>query len=157
MNIFILDKNKRKSAQYHVDKHIVKMPLETAQLLCTARHYFNESPDSIPYRNTHTNHPCSVWVRQTRSNYIWLCLMGIELCAEYTYRYNKRHKCQDVINDCIDNIPSGMQSGNITTFVQAMDDQYKTDDPVLSYRNYYNQAKSHLHSWKNRPTPKWII
>jgi len=83
--------------------------------------------------------------------------MGIELCAEYTYRYNKRHKCQDVINDCIDNIPSGMQSGNITTFVQAMDDQYKTDDPVSSYRNYYNNAKSHLHSWKNRPIPKWII
>ena len=155
MNIFILDRDLVKSAHAHVDKHIVKMPLETAQLLCTARRAPGESPDSIPYRTTHMNHPCSVWARQSLANYTWLCNMGIELCKEYTYRYGKTHKCEAVIQDCIDNTPQ-FERTEPTEHAQAMDIVYRMSDPVLAYRNYYNQAKSHLHSWKNRPVPVWI-
>jgi len=155
MNIFVLDRVHSKAAQYHVDKHIVKMPLETAQLLCTARHELGQDADTIPYRKTHVNHPCSIWARESISNYIWLCDMGLELCKEYTYRYGKVHKCQAVIKDCIDNKPT-FNSFALTEHPQAMDDEYKSDDPVTSYRNYYNQAKSHLHNWKNRPVPFWI-
>jgi hypothetical protein len=155
MNIFILDRDLVKSAQAHVDKHIVKMPLETAQLLCTARRATGESPDSIPYRTTHMNHPCSVWARQSLANYTWLCKMGIELCKEYTYRYGKTHKCEAVIQDCIDNTPE-FEHTEPTEHAQAMDVVYRMSDPVLAYRNYYNQAKAHLHSWKNRPVPVWI-
>lgn len=36
MNIFILDNDLVKSVEYHVDSHVVKMPLEAAQLACTA-------------------------------------------------------------------------------------------------------------------------
>ena len=159
MNIFILDKDITRSAQYHVDKHVVKMPLETAQLLCTARHELGEDADTIPYRKTHANHPCGVWARESSSNYIWLCQFGLELCKEYTHRYGKVHKCQAVIENCIENTPDPniFTYLELTEFPQAMDDEYKLNDPVLAYRNYYNGAKSHLHSWKNRQAPNWII
>ena len=159
MNIFILDRDLVKSAQAHVDKHIVKMPLETAQLLCTARHELGEVAETIPYRKTHVNHPCSVWATESYTNYQWLCDMGIELCKEYTYRYGKVHKCQAVIENCIENTPDPnvFTYLELTEFPQAMDDEYKLNDPVLAYRNYYNKAKSHLHSWKNRQPPHWII
>ena len=155
MNIFVLDKDITRAAQAHVDKHIVKMPLETAQMLCTARHELGDNPDDIPYRKTHTNHPCSVWARQSLANYTWLCDMGMELCKEYTHRYDKTHKCEAVIQDCITNTPE-FDRTDLTEHAQAMDDEYKLDNPVFSYRNYYNKAKSHLHSWKNRPVPVWI-
>ena len=159
MNIFILDNNLKKSAHAHVDRHIVKMPLETAQLLCTTRHELGEVAETIPYRKTHVNHPCSVWARESYANYKWLCSMGIELCKEYTYRYGKVHKCQAVIENCIENTPdpNTFTYLELTEFPQAMDDEYKSNDPVLAYRNYYNQAKSHLHSWKDRKKPEWII
>ena len=159
MNIFILDKDPTKSARSHVDKHIVKMPLETAQLLCTARHELGENADTIPYRKTHSNHPCSVWARESLHNYVWLCRFGIALCKEYTYRYTKTHKCEAVIDDCFLNIPATPSFKTIykTPHPLAMDDEYKLSDPVLSYRNYYNQAKPHLHSWKDRSKPEWII
>tara|TARA_R110002020_G_scaffold194354_5_gene395098 strand:+ start:5591 stop:6070 length:480 start_codon:yes stop_codon:yes gene_type:complete len=158
MNIFYLDRDLVKSAQAHVDKHIVKMPLETAQLLCTARHELGGTPEHIPYRKTHVNHPCSVWARESYANYQWLCGMGIELCKEYTYRYGKVHKCQAVIENCIENTPEPnvFTYLELTEFPQAMDEEYKMDDPVLGYRNYYRYGKAHLHNWKNRPTPTWI-
>ena len=156
MNIFVLDRDLVKSAQAHVDRHIVKMPLETAQWLCTARHELGGDADTIPYRKTHTNHPCSLWARHSVANYTWLCNMGMELCKEYTYRYDKTHKCEAVIQDCIDNTPE-FEYTESTEHPQAMDIIYRMADPVLAYRNYYNQAKSHLHSWKNRKVPDWIV
>ena len=159
MNIFILDNNLKKSARAHVDRHIVKMPLETAQLLCTARHELGEDAETIPYRKTHTNHPCSIWARESLYNYVWLCRFGVALCREYTHRYSKVHKCEAVIDDCFLNIPDTSCFKTIykTPHPLAMDDEYKLSDPVLAYRNYYNQAKSHLHSWKHRRKPEWII
>ena len=158
MNIFVLDKDITRAAQAHVDKHIIKMPLETAQLLCTARHELGEDADTIPYRKTHTNHPCSIWVRESLYNYCWLCRFGVALCKEYTHRYGKVHKCEAVIDDCFLNIPdtSCFKTIGMTPHPQAMDIIYRMSNPVLAYRNYYNQAKSHLYSWKNRPVPIWV-
>lgn len=152
MNIFVLDKNITKSAQYHVDKHIVKMPLETAQMLCTA-HQLNSN--NAPYKATHINHPCNVWVRKTLDNYLWLVDFGLELCKEYTYRYGKVHKCQKVIKWCKQNLPNLSDNG-LTRFAEAMPDEYKTKDPIDSYRNYYASDKQHLFSWKKREEPWWI-
>lgn len=156
MNIFALDNDVKVAAQWHVDKHVVKMPLETAQMLCTARHELGEKPESIPYKIAHKNHPCTIWCRDSSENYDWLCDLGMELCKEYTYRYGKIHKCQAVIQDCIDNKPSVFPNTGLTSLPQAMGDEFKLDDCVLAYRNYYNQDKSHLHSWKKRPVPYWI-
>jgi len=84
MNIFVLDTNQEKNPEYHCDKHVVKMIVETAQLLCSA-HWM--SGGSATYRKTHVNHPCAVWARKTKSNYLWLCNHGLALCNEYTKRY----------------------------------------------------------------------
>lgn len=155
MNIFILDENQKLCAQHHVDKHIIKMPLETAQLLCTAHHLSNTTFE-VPYRVTHQNHPCSKWTRASQSNYLWLCNLGLELCYEYSHRYGKVHKCQSVIFWCFKNIPDIPNFG-LTSFAQALPEDLKDPDPVKAYRQYYIRDKKHLFSWKDREVPSWII
>ena len=152
MNIFILDRDQTLCARYHLDKHVVKMPLETAQMLCTALVCHGIE---AKYKVAHKNHPCSKWVRQTKSNFEWLCLLGIALCKEYSYRYDNRiHKCELVIADCMGKA-NGIPDGELTDFAQAMPDEYKHLDAVEAYRAYYMGAKTSLASWKNRETPEW--
>lgn len=154
MNIFILDDDPVLIAQYHVNRHIVKMPLETAQLLCNAHHICG-SNYQIPYKLTHASHPITKWIGLSKSNYIWLVNLGFELCKEYTFRYEKEHVCQKIIGWCSDNIPNLPNCGT-TEFIKAMPIEYKVDSVVDSYRNYYNGAKRHLFCWKNRKQPWWI-
>lgn len=154
MNIFVLDWDVKKCAQYHNDKHVVKMILETAQLLCGAHHMTN-SPYEIPYKLSHKNHPCSIWVRESIDNYLWLCELGLELCDEYRYRYGKRHKSLDIIEWCVVHKPKLSNKG-FTLPALAMPDQYKTKDIVESYRNYYIGDKKVFSKWKNREEPYWF-
>lgn len=153
MNIFFLDFDTKKCAEYHCDKHVVKMILETAQLLCGAHWTIGSE---APYRLSHKNHPCSIWVRESLSNYLYLCDLGLELCKEYTYRYNKRHKSQDIIEWCLDNKPQINDIG-FTTPPKAMPDECKLESVVESYRNYYIKEKKLFAKWKNRNTPKWFL
>ena len=152
MNIFFLDFDVKKCAEYHCDKHVVKMILETAQLLCSAHHV---TGGSAPYKLSHKNHPCSIWARKSLSNYLYLCELGLELCKEYTYRYGKRHKSQDVIEWCLINKPNIPDIG-FTEPAMAMPDEYKVKSVVESYRNYYMGAKSGFAVWKNREKPFWF-
>ena len=154
MNIFFLDYDVKKCAQYHVDKHVVKMILETAQLLCGV-HWVAESEYLIPYKLSHKNHPCSIWTRESLSNYLYLCELGLELCEEYTYRYGKRHKSQDVIEWCLVHRPNIKDIG-FTEPAKAMPDEYKVKSVVDSYRNYYMGAKSGFAIWKNRKKHFWF-
>ena len=104
MNIFVTDPDPVKSAQVLPDKHIVKMPLETCQMLAIVAseewgHAFGKLPklDGTPYKTekgAFRNHPCTVWAQD---NYTWLILHGLALCAEYTHRYGKVHSCQHTI------------------------------------------------------------
>jgi hypothetical protein len=163
LNIFILDYDKKKCAQYHVDKHIVKMPLEVAQLLSTAikltakEGLLKEASmyADILYKPTHKNHPCSIWARQTRQNFLWLCDLGDELGLEYTHRYDKIHKSALTIKTArfFSNI---FPNDKLTPFAQAMPEKYKNSDAVKAYRNYYLGDKKHLFSYKNREFPYWI-
>ena len=156
MNIFVLDTDPKKCAVYHNDKHVVKMILETAQLLCGS-HHVTESQYDIPYKLSHKNHPCSIWVRECIENYIWLCDLGLELCEEYTYRYGKRHKSQDIIEWCLMNTPNIPTNGDVTPFALAMPDECKVGAAIDSYRVYYMVEKRSLASWKNRQTPEWYL
>jgi len=160
MNIFILDWDVKKCAEYHNDKHVVKMILETAQLLCGVHHMTAHDtvhvPYNVPYKLSHKNHPCSIWARESLTNYLWLCELGLELCYEYTYRYGKRHKSQDVIEWCVTNKPKINDKG-FTKPAKAMPDEYKVDSVVESYRNYYNGEKVSFSKWKNREEPKWFV
>jgi len=155
MNIFVLDKDLKKCAEYHNDKHVVKMILEQNQILCSVHHVMG-SDLNIRYRLTHKNHPCSIWARECLENYIWLCDFTLELCKEYSYRYGKRHKSQDVVEWAILNTPNLKSLGRLTDFALAMPNEYKTDCAVESYRNYYINDKQHLASWKNREKPFWF-
>jgi len=155
MNIFVLDTDVRKCAEYHNDKHVVKMILETAQLLCGVHHMTDSNSLNIPYKLSHKNHPCSIWVRENTSNYFWLCELGLELCKEYTFRYMRRHKSQDVIEWCVENCPN-IPDGDFTDPPKAMPEQYKTQSVVESYRNYYIGEKKSFSNWKNRDIPKWF-
>jgi hypothetical protein len=152
MNIFILDYDVKKCAKYHVDKHVVKMILETAQLLCGVHWVVNSE---APYKLSHKNHPCSIWARESLTNYLYLCELGLELCYEYTYRYGKKHKSQQVIEWCIENKPNIKDIG-FTEPAKAMPDEYKVKSVVESYRNYYRGAKSGFANWKNREIPEWF-
>lgn len=158
MNIFILDLNPKKCAEYHIDKHSTKMCVEYAQLLCGVHHMSNQSSTvEVPYKLSHKNHPCSIWARECTENYIWLCDLGLSLCEEYTYRYGKRHKSQDVIEWCLVNKPGLKDNGDITPFALAMPDECKTKTAVESYRLYYLTHKRDIATWKERKKPEWFI
>lgn len=153
MNIFVLDTDTVKCAQYHIDKHCVKMILETTQLLNNALIFHNKLYVPV-YKETHKNHPASIWARTSRDNYEWLNHLGLELCKEYTYRYGKTHKCQSILKD-LTHGNSFIPSGPMTPFEKCMPDQYKVNDPVESYRNYYRGDKAYIAKWTRRETPDW--
>lgn len=152
MNLFILDYDMVANTRSHVDSHVVKMPLEAAQLACTALHLCGAS--DVPYKQTHQNHPCALWARNTRSNFDWVISYGQYLCEEYRFRYRKLHKCFSVLIQCA-NQRERIPAGGLTPFALAMPDHYKCDSAVLSYRRYYAGAKAHLAKWKCRETPAW--
>jgi len=166
MNIFVLDKDPIISAQMQCDKHIVKMPLETAQMLCSVWHRYG-SADRVPYKEAHRNHPCTLWAGDDAHNYDWLWRHGMELCFEYTRRYNNIHKCQAVIMDLtIDNVGFAFEhmSRQGTPHPQCMPDEYKEQDgffspevaSVRAYRKYYVNDKKDIAKWeKSRPMPDW--
>jgi hypothetical protein len=179
MNIFYLDKEPQICAEMHVDKHVVKMILEYAQLLSTTHRYLDgtinigssasgrkktiyrlpDGRDNLLYSATHINHPSAIWVRKNQQNYIWLTQLLSELCKEYTYRYGKVHKCEQIglVEYLRNNEPKNIPMGPFTEPTPAMPDHYKVSgDSISSYKNYYLGDKTRMFSWKNRETPAWI-
>ena len=152
MNLFVLDYDVKKCAEYHADKHVVKMLLETAQLLC-GTFYFTNQADASPYKLTHKNHPCSVWVRESLSNWLWARDLGLALYDEYKHRYGKVHKSGEVIKNFI--MPDLKDIG-MTKRPQAMPMQYQELDTVVAYRNYYRGDKTHLLKYTKRDFPDWL-
>lgn len=159
MNIFFLDKSPEKAAQYQCNKHVIKMILESCQLLCTAHHILGTKslPDKF-YRATHINHPCSKWVREAKENYSWLAQHCIHLCNEYTYRYNKIHASNDLAVWLFCNIPP-IKNVEMTEAPKCMPEEFKVEnDIVQSYRNYYilDKQKNIKCQWTNRLKPEWL-
>lgn len=153
MNIFVLDEDTKKAAEYHCDKHVVKMILETAQMLSSAHHMLGEPREDI-YKLAHKNHPCSVWARSSSSNYAWLVQLGFDLVEEYEKRYRGFHKTSEVLYRLIEP-PKSIEVGPMTPFALAMPDHYKTEDPVESYRSYYIHDKINICTWKTK-IPDWF-
>jgi hypothetical protein len=147
MNIFVLDKDPYKIAYQMFDKHVVKMILETAQLISSV----NDGPYLMS--KAHMKHPCTLWVNSSINNYKWLIEHGKSICKEYEYRYNKEHSCKDIFyafEEPLKELP------NIElNFVKVMPDEYKADCVIESYRNWY-RAKTHLYKWTGRERPEWL-
>lgn len=150
MNIFILDLNPALSAQYHLDKHIVKMPVEYAQILSTVCRQLGHE---VGYNPTHKNHPCTRWASESLDNYLYLFELAMETGAEYTHRYGKRHKSTDLLLT----LPHLLDLPviGLTPFAQAMPEEYRNPDPVKAYRDYYRGAKSGIAKWSGREVPWW--
>jgi hypothetical protein len=161
MNIFFIEKNILRCAKSHVDKHVVKMRLEYAQLACTAHHMTGTNPDLIPYKKTHENHPSAIWARESVANYLYVVMLGMELCDEMRHRFNtKEQRCEEVLQWCWENEPN-IISTNLTIPKLAIPQEYiinenlSLDDSIENYRNYYKLGKINLHKWTNRERPNW--
>ena len=153
MNIFILDSDPVVAARSQIDKHVVKMPLETAQLLCTAARVHGAT--CVRYKATHGKHPCTLWAGTTRGNYAWLLEHGLALASEYTRRYGKIHASEAVIADAF-RFRGLIPEGVLMPFAQAMPDEYRNADAVRAYRSYYLGAKRAFATWKAPATvPVW--
>ena len=153
MNIFVLDNDIELCAQYHCDQHVVKMILESVQLLCTA---LNKKGFETPYKSTHAKHPCVLWVEQSYSNFVWLTELTRELNKEYRYRFNKDkdHKSMSVLDAIVE---IQFEDVGLAEFAQAMPEQYKvTGDAVSAYRQFYRAEKMGFAKWSRRPMPMWL-
>jgi hypothetical protein len=156
MNIFYLDNDLEKCVQYHVDSHVVKMILESAQILCTAL-ILHDIP--APYKVTHPKHPSVLWASYSLSNWLWLKSLAEELNKEYLYRWNKviSHKSWGIIASLESSTWRMIPDRGLTEIPQAMPDQYKVKgDPLRGYRNYYAYGKTALHKYTNREFPYWL-
>ena len=169
-------------AQYHCDKHVCKLIIECALMLCTAHHvldgtkearynakgkrladrYVHPNADKF-YKPTHVNHPCSIWVRRSLANYEKLYELFVLLCREYTYRYGRIHKTETKLLETLKTPPTNIPDVGFTNPPIAItNDDVKVRNEkgqaylVKSYRNYYNVEKKSFAVWTNRGVPKWF-
>lgn len=181
MNIFVLDLDPVRAAVQQCDKHIVKMPLESAQMLSTAHRYLDgtmyvgksasgramklwrhPSPDldSKLYKVVHLNHPCSLWTMGSRANYLWHYQHFVALSNEFTHRYGKVHASFAMLKDMLANPPANIPDIGLTQFRLAMGAAPQCmhpDDPVRSYREFYQTKQDRFSmTWTKRATPSWF-
>lgn len=175
MNVFYLNPDPILAAEYHLDKHIVKMPIEYAQLMSTAhrmldgseyidstsgrkirRWRLEDSREDVLYKASHINHPDNIWLRQSTGNYQFLYELFCAVCDEYTHRYGKIHKSDSDLREILKTPPKNMPVGKFTEPPQAMPDYCKDSDTVTAYKKYYILEKKKFASWKNRPTPEFM-
>ena len=159
MNIFYLANDTDSCARQHPDKHVVKMILETAQLLCTVHRVLDTLPEGgLMYKVTHQNHPCAKWVRISTGNYEWLFNLLVSLNDEYTYRYGKCHKVRrEGLEQLLASFPSNLPEGGFTLPPQCMPEECQRKDTIEAYQIYYNDHKRHLLNWKFREIPSWVV
>lgn len=166
MNLFILDLNPEKIAEYMFDKHLVKIILEAVQMLSTASRVLEpeKNHSAYLYKIAHLNHPVSIWVRESLDNYLWTIHLVEAMHNEWKFRYDvpksKNHKSYELAMYLkINHPPKGLFPKNgLTSFAQAMPDNYKkTQDPVLAYRIYYvsDAHKRNIATWRKRNRPNW--
>ncbi len=153
MNIFYLHKDPVIAAKVQYNKHVVKMILESAQMLCTAHHEIMGEDADVPYKRAHVNHPSTIWCRRSAENYSWLYDHMMALGKEYTKRYGKQHltiiKCRDFLSIP----PKHIQGNEWLEPPQCMPDEYKADSSLIAYWNYYENEK---HTVKNKNEKKII-
>ena len=139
MNIFYLHECPDKAARLQYNKHVVKMILESAQMLCTAHHCYGDKyqVENVPYKQAHLNHPSTVWTRRSKSTYMWLYNHMMALGDEYTKRYGKTHLSITKCKDFLAIPPRHIQGDDWCQPPQAMPDEYKTECSIQAYWNYY--------------------
>ena len=145
MNIFYLDKDPVKAAKHLYNKHVVKMVLETAQMLSTAA---RAQGHDVGYKSAYPKHPMTMWVGSTLENYLYACRIGIALTEEYTKRYGKIHVCAEHLKWLYTNHPSTFTQRKSDTayyseegIPECMPEEYKTKSIIQAYQMYYMMDK----------------
>lgn len=184
MNIFVLDQCPIISAQMQCDKHVVKMIVESAQMLSTAHRILDGEKKKRPsksgkrmvdyydlgdvdieaellyYKAVHHKHPCTIWTMESDTNYRWHHQHFIALCEEYTYRYNKVHATDSKLRSALWALPRNIPKGPLTPFKLAMGTNpecFFYNEPVRSYRAYYKTKQDRFKMlWTKRPIPEWF-
>ena len=167
MNLFILSLIPKEIAEYMMDKHVSKILLEAVQMLCSAKRVLDpEDPiNEKIYKLAHKNHPVTIWCRKSKQNFLWTLELVDALHQEWKFRYghpdSKMHKSFLIAQTIREHLPKDdvFEEKGLTPFALAMPDKYKTDDAVLSYRNYYmSEEKQKIASWKKkRARPSWYV
>ena len=158
MNLFILSLDHKTNARYHVDKHIVKMPIEATQLLCTVMR--ERCSIDWGYKSTYVNHPVTQWVGTSFDNFLWTINYALSLFTEYTYRYDRIHASEAVllgIEAFKDLIGPRLGHYGPTPHHLAVSPELKHLEPVLAYRAYYLTTKKRIFKWTKREVPSWIV
>lgn len=172
MNIFFIDKDPVVAAKAMTNKHVIKMILESAQLLSTAHRVLDgyestmvtkaghnkktyvlaiEFYNNLLYKSTHVNHPSGIWVRESSSNYMWLYKHMMALGYEYEKRYNKKHKTIHELGSMLSIIPKNIKVGPMTPMrIAITNEKWHRDNPVDAYRAYYMGEKLHTQKDLNR-------
>lgn len=184
MNIFILSKDPVEAAQLQCDKHVVKMIVESAQMLSTAHRMLDGYVEKRPsksgkrmvnyyvhpdkfmeqhlYKAVHHGHPSTVWTMESRANYAWHYIHFIALCDEFYHRYGKQHATWEKLADVLKEIPENIPTNNykMTPFKLAMADYPECialGDPVEAYRAFYQTKQSRFKmAWTKRNVPEWF-
>jgi hypothetical protein len=179
MNIFILDNDPVIAAQMQCDKHVVKMIVESAQMLSTVHRMLDgtmerrpsksgsmiqywkldDDREDILYKACHFNHPSTVWTRESWLNYEWHYKHFIALCDEYTYRYGKIHSTDTKLREALLTMPGNIPIKEMTPFKLAMASfpECISECPITSYRKFY-ETKQHRFKmdWTKRQVPEWF-
>jgi len=180
MNVFVLHTDPVVAARMQCDRHVVKMTVESAQMLSTAHRMLDGEPSKRPsksgkrmvphftlpdwreqtfYKAVHFHHPCTVWTMKSSENYFWHWRHFESLCKEYTFRYGKVHRSEDLLLEALRRAPDNIPEGALSKWPLAMGaaPQCKTDDVVLSYRAFYQTKQERFKMvWSRRNIPEWF-
>jgi hypothetical protein len=181
MNIFILSNDPVEAAQLQCDKHIVKMIVESAQMLSTAHRMLDgtvkkgpsksgksiskywtlpDERENVLYKAVHMSHPCTVWTMKSNNNYNWHYIHFTALCEEYTYRYGKIHSTDTLLRNVLESPPNNIPVGYFTPQPLAMQSNPECmfpNDIVKSYRMFYQTKQERFKmAWTNRNIPGWF-
>jgi hypothetical protein len=177
-----LSKDPVEAAQFQCNRHVVKMIVESAQMLSTAHRILDgiqkKGPsksgktvtkkwihpdvnlDTLLYKTVHVNHPCTVWTMKSKDNYLWHWNHFIALCEEYTHRYENVHKTDSLLRDILSSPPKKIPDLGLTQFPLAMKSNPECmfpDDPVKSYRMFYQTKQKRFKMvWTKREIPDWF-
>ena len=180
MNIFVINKDPVIAAKEQCDRHVVKMIVESAQMLSTAHrmldgimerrpsksgsmiqyYKLDDDREGLLYKACHFNHPSTIWTRESRANYIWLYEHFTALCDEYTHRYGNVHMSDMKLRHVLKRIPDNVPNSSLTPFKLAMgsNPECMLSDPVESYRSYYKTKKTRFAmKWTKREVPSWFL
>lgn len=161
MNLFVPSPSIDISVESLDDKRVVKMVLETAQVISTAIRLHDPETTMPIYKMTHKNHPVSIWVRDTQDNYKYTLDYFVKICNEYTYRFGKVHKSESLLPHFIEfykYMAVSFTNNGQTPFANCT--EFKDDEVHLAYKKALTKKWENdkiKPRWTNRAKPIWTV